>query len=36
MGLMNYRHARCMSNGNKMLMETCLMDYWHDRRMSGE
>ena len=36
MGLMNYPHARDMSSGSKMLRETCLMNYWYDRRMSGE
>ena len=33
---MNYQHATYMSSGSKMLTETCLMNYWHDRRMSGE
>ena len=33
---MNYRYARYMSNGSKMLTETCLMNYRHNRRMSGE
>ena len=26
MGLMNYRHARYMLSGGKMLTETCLMN----------
>ena len=25
-----------MSSGSKMLTETCLMNYRHDRRMSGQ
>ena len=36
MSLMTYRHARYLSSGIKMLTETCLMNYGHDKRMSGE
>ena len=36
MGLMIYRHAGYMSSGSKILTETCLTNYQHGRRMSGE
>ena len=36
MGLMNDRYAMYMSSGSKMLTKTCLMNYRHGRRMSGE
>ena len=36
MSLMKYPHARYISSGSKMLTETCLINYWHDRRMPGE
>ena len=36
MGLMNYRHAMYILSGSKIVTETCLMNYRHDSRMSGE